>query len=448
MTNNKLISVIIPCYNHEQFIYKTVMSVLEQTYGNIEVLVADDCSTDNSAAILREICDPRLKTFFFDTNHGTVYTVNYLLRKATGDYIATLGSDDFFAPDKLEKQLKVMEDNPALGAVFSWAEIIDENENPYASGNALSVNVFQEKNRTQGEWIRYFFHDGNHLCHSSAMLRREVQESIGLYHASYRQLHDFDCWLRLLCKYPIYVIPEKLTFYRRQNEHSSVSASSSAKNTIRLYNEFNAVFLNLFKRMDKVLFVEAFSDLLSGQEIADEHSLAVEKYKVLRNLSFGGCKLRNASQDFFLDCVDAVDFFDAPSLESCELVNTYYADSAGFAVEYPVGPDVLVELMPSVADHHRHVVNVLTAEKTALRVEIDAMTADRDALEVRRAKLETERKSLEVENNALVEEVSGLSARCQSLDATLYSVYNSTSWKVTKPLRAISMLLKNLLRRG
>jgi glycosyltransferase involved in cell wall biosynthesis len=243
------------------------MSVLTQTYSNLELLVADDCSTDGSVAVLSSIQDPRLKTFFFEKNRGTVYTLNFLLQQAKGDYLVTLGSDDWFYPEKLEKQLKVMEEDPSLGAVFSWAQIVDGNDAPYGEDHAFSVHMFQEKNRSQSGWLRYFFADGNHLCHSSAMVRRSVQDAIGLYRASYRQLHDFEYWLRLLCSYPIYVIPEKLVAYRRMDEVSSVSASKSNANTIRLYNEFNMAFYELFVNMDGALFGEAFADMLECKDL-------------------------------------------------------------------------------------------------------------------------------------------------------------------------------------
>lgn len=340
---DKLISVIIPCYNHEKYIQKTIRSVLEQTYPNLEILVADDCSLDDSVAAIREIKDSRIKTFFFEENHGTVYTLNYLLRKASGDYFATLGSDDYFRPDKLEKQIKVMEENPSLGAVFSWAEIIDENDVPYSGEGNIMQDIFQEPNRSQGEWLRYFFETGNHMCHSSALVRRSAQEAIGLYHSAYRQLHDFDCWLRILCRYPIYVIPEKLTCYRRQRECNSVSANSG-ENTVRLFNEYSSIFLRLFQNVDSDLFFSAFSDLLSTQELTDARSVAVEKYRVLRQLKMAGCHIRNASQAYFIDNLDSAEFKSLPA--SCELLDLYYADSARSVIDYPVTDEVLACVMP------------------------------------------------------------------------------------------------------
>lgn len=415
MENEKLVSVVIPCYNHEQYIHKTVTSVLNQSYSNIEVIVADDCSTDHSVEVLRKIQDPRLRIYTFQRNLGTVHTLNFLLKKAAGDYIAILGSDDYFAQDKLEKQVKVMEENLSLGAVFSWAETVDENDMPY-SGDSMAVSVFHESNRSQAEWLRYFFEDGNHLCHSSALVRREAQETIGLYHAAYRQLHDFDWWLRLLCKYPIYIIQENLTGYRRQNQCASVSAISSA-NMIRHFNECSSIFLRLFKNMPDKLFLDAFADMLEEGAA----SISEQKYKVLRQLNFAGCNIRNAAQELFLDCIDDVDFFNADETQPQELVKTLYADTSKFAVEYPLGVDVLTEMLPE-----------LTAQKDALTAQKDALTAQNDALTARVA--------------ALTEELNATKVHCRNLEAIIQQKENSISWKITKPVRALSAIKRKVFR--
>lgn len=334
MGNNKLVSVVIPCYNHEKYIKKTVLSVLNQTYSNLEVLVADDCSTDNSADVLKTICDERLKTFFFNENCGTVRTLNFLLEQASGDYIATLGSDDWFMPDKVEKQVRIMEENPDLGAVFTWATFIDGEDKPCKEDDAFNISVFQEKNRSRGEWIRYFFFDGNHMCHSSAVVRREVQDNIGVYNPAYRQLHDLDYWLRLLCRYPVYVIPENLTQYRRADEHSSVSASKSIGNIRRTFNEYSSIYASVFQEVSNDLFREAFSEK-SDTVQKKQGELIIEKYSVLRQLSFCGCNIRNAAQDFFIKCSTEGQLEQLNEADFAQLLAMYYDDTAEPAIEYP-----------------------------------------------------------------------------------------------------------------
>lgn len=406
MIQDALISVVIPCFNHEKYIRKTVMSVLEQTYANIEVLVADDCSTDNSAAILMEIKDPRLKVFCFEENRGTVQTLNYLLEQATGEYIATLGSDDYFVSDKLEKQIEVMRNDPSLGAVFSWAEIVDENDMVYASGETIALNVFEERNRTQGEWIRYLFEDGNHFCHSSAMIRREVQDCIGLYSPAYRQLHDFEYWLRLLCKFPVYVIPEKLTYYRRQNECNSVSATSYV-NMMRHFNECALIFRRLFERIDESLFRSAFADQLSLSHYDDELQFYMDKYRVLRSLSFAGCSVRASAYELFACICEDVDSDRFHDENYQVALRMFYDDMSKSAVEYPVGESALQALFPNLARHYENVFH-----------------------------------STNEENIRLTNKVANLEKEVAQLEKALSAVYESTSWKVMEPLRRVASVIK------
>ena len=333
MTNDKLVSVIIPCYNHEKYIYKAIQSILNQTYTNIEVLVADDCSSDSSVNEINRIQDPRLKKFFFTENHGTIYTLNYLIKQCSGQYIAALGSDDCFAPDKIEKQLLVFKTNPSLGAVFTWAEIIDENDKPY-SGDDFKPAVFEQENRTQGQWLRFFFEHGNRLCHPSALVKTSVYEDIGLYRTPYRQLHDFELWVRMLLKYPIHVIPERLTYYRRENQCISVSASTQI-NITRTYNEYSSIFLWLFKTMEDDLFFDSFGDLIDSDCAKNSESLLIEKYKILCQYTFGGCAVRNASTAFFIDCIEGSDYFKNNPDKAAELLKHFYEDTAQHGIDYP-----------------------------------------------------------------------------------------------------------------
>lgn len=101
----ELISVVIPSYNREKTIAKAVDSVLKQTYDNIEVIVVDDCSTDNTVEILKQYEDPRLHYYVLEKNSGACYARNYGISKAKGKYVALHDSDDIWHSDKLEKQI-------------------------------------------------------------------------------------------------------------------------------------------------------------------------------------------------------------------------------------------------------------------------------------------------------------------------------------------------------
>ena len=124
----ELISVIIPCYNAEKYISETIESVIKQTYSNWELLVVDDCSTDDSENIIKSYAkkDSRIKYYRTESNTGTpAEPRNIGINKAKGEYVALLDADDLFLPNKLEKQIEfINEGNKEL--VFSNGVIIDD----------------------------------------------------------------------------------------------------------------------------------------------------------------------------------------------------------------------------------------------------------------------------------------------------------------------------------
>lgn len=132
-----LVSVIMPSWNTAEYIGESIESVINQTYSNWELLIVDDCSTDNTDEIVAKyLGDRRIKYFHNNTNSGAALTRNYALREAQGEWIAFLDSDDIWAPEKLDKQLEFMKKyNYYLS--YTEYEKIDENDNPlniYVSG--------------------------------------------------------------------------------------------------------------------------------------------------------------------------------------------------------------------------------------------------------------------------------------------------------------------------
>lgn len=126
-----LISVLIPVYNVEAFVKEAVLSICNQTYKNIEIIVVDDCSTDRTYTVVAELVkiDPRIKLFKNEQNSKIVKTLNYALTKAKGEFIARMDGDDISTPERLEKQLKFLLDNPNYDLVGSHLTTIDEHGN-------------------------------------------------------------------------------------------------------------------------------------------------------------------------------------------------------------------------------------------------------------------------------------------------------------------------------
>jgi len=128
-----LVSIIMPSWNTGIFIAESIQSVLNQTYTNWELLIVDDCSTDNTDEVVKKFVDKRIKYLKNKMNKGAALTRNRALREANGEWIAFLDSDDLWSPNKLEKQLDFMKKN---GYVFSYHNFEKINE------NSKSLNIY------------------------------------------------------------------------------------------------------------------------------------------------------------------------------------------------------------------------------------------------------------------------------------------------------------------
>lgn len=124
-----LVSIIMPSWNTGRFIAETIQSVLEQTYKNWELIIVDDCSTDNSDIVINSFNDTRIKYFRNKKNVGAAFARNKAMREARGEWIAFLDSDDLWKPEKLKHQIDFMKKN---GYTLSYTEYekIDEESNP------------------------------------------------------------------------------------------------------------------------------------------------------------------------------------------------------------------------------------------------------------------------------------------------------------------------------
>ncbi len=199
-----LISVIIPVYNREAFLPTAVTSVLNQTYKNIELLIIDDNSKDETYfSILNFLKDKRVSYYYLDKNFGVSYARNFGIKKAKGDYIAFLDSDDYWLPEKLEKQIKYMLKNNF--------KICQTDEIWIRKGKF--VNPKKKHRKIEGD----IFEKSLELCivsPSAVLIKKEVFENIGLFDENMPACEDYDLWLRASLKYKIGLLNEKLIVKR------------------------------------------------------------------------------------------------------------------------------------------------------------------------------------------------------------------------------------------
>lgn len=274
MKNGPLVSVVLPCYNHEPFVRRAIESVINQTYKNIEILVADDASKDGTPGILEEYRDKFEQLLLFDENKGE--RTSDLTKYAKGKYIALMHSDDIWDENKIAIQVDYLEKHSDCGVCLSWAMMIDENE------NEIDDNLFIVGNRTREEWIRFFWDRGNALCNPSSMTRREFFHEREYYGNAGRQLPDFFNWIGLLQETSLHIIPKVLTWMTRYSNEKRINMSASNnENNVRYIIESADGWFWVIRDMNPNLFVKVFSNLLRNSNPSSKEEIEMEKYFVL-----------------------------------------------------------------------------------------------------------------------------------------------------------------------
>lgn len=220
------VSVILTSFNHKKYIREAIDSILQQTFTDFELIIWDDASLDDSWYLINQYTDVRIKAFRNDVNQGPIFGVNKAISEiATGDYIAMHHSDDVWEINKLQQQIDFLDAHSDIGAVFSNALAINEDSLPLADEQHFYSNVFNKTNRTRHEWLRFFFSEGNALCHPSMLIRKQCYTDCGLYRPMLAQVPDFDMWIRLCLQYEIHVLPEQLVRFRVRNEEANTSGN-------------------------------------------------------------------------------------------------------------------------------------------------------------------------------------------------------------------------------
>ena len=192
-----MVTVIIPSYNREKTIKRAVDSVLNQTYKDIEVIVVDDCSTDNTLDVVKSIKDSRLKVFKLNENSGACVARNFGIEKAKGEYIAFQDSDDEWLPEKLEKQMDVLENNSNINLVFCQFNKIDnENTSVYPP---LKTGIITRKVLLEKSYVSTQTLIGRRECFSTVKFDPQMP-----------RLQDHDLVIRLSKKYCFYFVNEPL----------------------------------------------------------------------------------------------------------------------------------------------------------------------------------------------------------------------------------------------
>jgi glycosyltransferase involved in cell wall biosynthesis len=206
------VSIICRTYNQENFIDRAIQSVLNQTYENWELIVIDDASTDATHEKILKFQDNRMKVLKNFENKGPLANLNIGMKSSEGEYIAILDGDDEYLPQKLEKQVYFLNNNPDYGAVFSYINTINETGNfSDCTRSQWSRNLLNNPAGTQSQMLRKCFEIYNFLAFPTEMFRKEYAIYFNEHLLS---LGDGYFHISTLLKTKIKVLEEPLTNYR------------------------------------------------------------------------------------------------------------------------------------------------------------------------------------------------------------------------------------------
>jgi glycosyltransferase involved in cell wall biosynthesis len=225
-----LVSVIMPVYNAEQYVGQAIESILGQTFTDFEFLIFDDGSYDRSVDVVRKYAeaDQRIVFFDFKENQGYVAHLNNGIKAAQGEYIARMDADDISLPERLAKQVKLMEANPMIGVCGTWFKVFGDTE--------LEVKHPINHDDIKLEFLRY-----NAIGHPTVLVKTSLLKQYP-YSPDLTPSEDYYLWAHLSSVTQLHNIPEVLLHYRwHQTNISQTKAELSRRNSVRavcvLYNQ-------------------------------------------------------------------------------------------------------------------------------------------------------------------------------------------------------------------
>jgi|TARA_B110000467_G_C18310680_1_gene477875 glycosyltransferase involved in cell wall biosynthesis len=214
MSTNPAVSIVIPLYNCEDTIRRSLMSIKNQTFRDFETIVVDNNCTDSTIEIIEnEFLDvPGLKILKC-SKPGIVPALNTGLRSAVGDWIARQDGDDYWLPEKLEKQMSYLKENTDVHVLGTQINLLDENGKPQDVGTfGVPVTYPEENNEIKGMMM----YGQNPICHPSVIFSRALLDVLGGYEQIFPLAEDLHLWIRAFPHFTFANLPDKLIDYTQK----------------------------------------------------------------------------------------------------------------------------------------------------------------------------------------------------------------------------------------
>ncbi len=207
LNDKVLISVIMPTYNRAHLLMRTIQGILDQTYEDFELIIVDDCSTDNTKEVVRGFNDKRMKFIQCERNSGAAAARNIGILASKGKYIAFQDSDDEWLPEKLEKQMKALENAPAeVGGVYTAAWEIEGDNRIYTPHKWMKKEGYLHESMLKYQSLIYL---------QTVMLKRECFNKAGMLDEDLAIIHDNELFFRISKYYHFLFIKECLVIIHK-----------------------------------------------------------------------------------------------------------------------------------------------------------------------------------------------------------------------------------------
>jgi len=196
------VSVIIPTYNRARSVSSAIQSVLDQTFEDFEIIVVDDGSTDNTKEVIKSFKDKKIHYLRHIKNKGSQAARNTGIKHSKGKFIAFLDDDDMWLPQKLERQLTIIEDKPDIGVIYTGFVFISDGKVYYVYTPSLRGNIYYDVLKKTV------------AATSTVLLRRECFNKVGFFDEHLPRYEDWDLWIRLAKHFKFDFIKEPLVLCR------------------------------------------------------------------------------------------------------------------------------------------------------------------------------------------------------------------------------------------
>ena len=272
---NKLVSIIIPSYNREKTIKRSINSLLQQTYKNIEIIIVDDCSSDNTEEVVKKMDDDRISYYKLKENSGACFARNYGINKSRGEYIAFQDSDDMWENDKLQKQIEVLKKNNYDMVTCKIHQIDEETERVIGT---IPNNINESRLLKFDEII-----EKNCISTPVILAKSECVKDI-MFDDEMPRFQDWDFALRFLKKYSIYFLNEVLFKQYCQKE----SITKNPQRGIDAYNillkKYESEFHNNKKALANVYIAYAALKKKNNEKYINYLMKGLQTHFSIRNL--------------------------------------------------------------------------------------------------------------------------------------------------------------------